>query len=142
MVVGSPLCIQLSLFHSSRFRVCIYDGEKEDCYTFGGYLGNVIERKIHVGLADTITRSYEVRLYYRDKLLDKQRVSGSVSNVYSKVLPAIKSVDLEPIEFRPESLPPALEYNIIVELAFAPLVDIPKKATVLELISYACINIA
>jgi len=26
---------------ASRFRVCIYDGEKEDCYTFGGYLGNI-----------------------------------------------------------------------------------------------------
>lgn len=126
---------------AGRFRVCIYDGEKEDCYTFKGYLGNVIERKIYVGLADAITRSYEVRLYYRDKLLDKQRVSGSVKDVYSKIIPAIKSVDLEPIEFRPESMPPALEYDIIAELAFAPLKDIPRN-TVLEFISYACINIA
>ena len=126
---------------ASRFRVCIYDGEKEDCYAFKGYLGNVIERKIIVGLSDTITRSYEVRLYYRDKLLDKQRVSGSVKDVYNKIIPAIKSVDLEPIEFRPESMPPALEYYITAELAFAPLKDIPRN-TVLEFISYACINIA
>jgi len=71
-------------------------------------------------LSDTLNIKYTVKLYHKDKVIDKKEVSKTLTNVLKNILPEIKDIIIDIAKTTDKHI----QYDVGVKLAFPPLADL------------------
>ena len=73
-------------------------------------------------LSDTLNIKYMVKLYHKDKVIDKKEVSKTLTNVLKNILPEIKDIIIDIARTTDKHI----QYDVGVKLAFPPLADLKE----------------